>query len=465
MSEPHKPIVPYTEDEQNQASVAHNYFKQDQFDSVLGVVKKLLKNHPNDLCLMHNKVLTEFYKSGKTKTVEFKKSLSKIHKAFQQLKEEEDVVIKGEKTNHVTLCYNHALVMFNIHQFSEAQSLLEKLYPTLEGVEEQEYVKICLLLIECYLVNCHPAKAESIINDVRLFFPDLEESNKRTDKQPGQVTPEENEWLTNHLRYSRARCYLKQRMIKACKRELKTLTTHPQHNMPNVATVFLRSNFEFARCNYHKAYKLLGTSPTTAENNVLYDNLNTMCDNNLAVIYSSMGKYHLGNFYMEKALKENEIWINTALKQQNNGGKGSNNYPISILRMNKRYELLYNRGIQLLHGGDSSSAFDCFITVAQVYHSNPRLWLRIAECCIHKCTTASENEGRCIFFILSQFVLNYCLYFFHFLFTVFLLTLMFFKDPKFVSFLFFFTYNYLENHLFSFQHFRVDYLCVYLSLV
>uniref|UniRef100_H2Z941 CCR4-NOT transcription complex subunit 10 n=1 Tax=Ciona savignyi TaxID=51511 RepID=H2Z941_CIOSA len=60
--------------------------------------------------------------------------------------------------------------------------------------------------------------------------------------------------------------------------------------------------------------------------------------------------------------------------------------------MNKRYELLYNRGIQLLHGGDSSSAFDCFITVAQVYHSNPRLWLRIAECCIHKCTTASENE-------------------------------------------------------------------------
>lgn len=52
------------------------------------------------------------------------------------------------------------------------------------------------------------------------------------------------------------------------------------------------------------------------------------------------------------------------------------------LLTNKRYELLYNCGIQLLHVGRPLAAFECLIEAVQVYHANPRLWLRLAECCI-----------------------------------------------------------------------------------
>lgn len=52
------------------------------------------------------------------------------------------------------------------------------------------------------------------------------------------------------------------------------------------------------------------------------------------------------------------------------------------LLANKRYELLYNCGIQLLHLGRPLAAFECLMEAVQVYHSNPRLWLRLAECCI-----------------------------------------------------------------------------------
>lgn len=52
------------------------------------------------------------------------------------------------------------------------------------------------------------------------------------------------------------------------------------------------------------------------------------------------------------------------------------------LLTNKRYELLYNCGIQLLHIGRPLAAFECLIEAVQVYHANPRLWLRLAECCI-----------------------------------------------------------------------------------
>lgn len=59
------------------------------------------------------------------------------------------------------------------------------------------------------------------------------------------------------------------------------------------------------------------------------------------------------------------------------------------LLANKRYELLYNCGIQLLHIGRPLAAFECLMEAVQVYHSNPRLWLRLAECCI------SANKGVC----------------------------------------------------------------------
>lgn len=63
-------------------------------------------------------------------------------------------------------------------------------------------------------------------------------------------------------------------------------------------------------------------------------------------------------------------------------GKKFSGRPMCTLLTNKRYELLYNCGIQLLHIGRPLAAFECLIEAVQVYHSNPRLWLRIAECCI-----------------------------------------------------------------------------------
>lgn len=60
------------------------------------------------------------------------------------------------------------------------------------------------------------------------------------------------------------------------------------------------------------------------------------------------------------------------------------------LLANKRYELLYNCGIQLLHLGRPLAAFECLMEAVQVYHSNPRLWLRLAECCI----AANKGVGQ-----------------------------------------------------------------------
>ena len=56
--------------------------------------------------------------------------------------------------------------------------------------------------------------------------------------------------------------------------------------------------------------------------------------------------------------------------------------PLQYVAISRHHELLYNMGIQALHCGKPSQAFDCLIMAVQVYQVNPRLWLRLAECCI-----------------------------------------------------------------------------------
>lgn len=56
--------------------------------------------------------------------------------------------------------------------------------------------------------------------------------------------------------------------------------------------------------------------------------------------------------------------------------------PLAVLGMNCRHILLYNLGLLQLYGGHPSAAFDSLLEVVQVYHTNPRLWLRLAESCI-----------------------------------------------------------------------------------
>ena len=56
--------------------------------------------------------------------------------------------------------------------------------------------------------------------------------------------------------------------------------------------------------------------------------------------------------------------------------------PLAVLGMNCRHVLLYNLGLQQLYAGHPNAAFDSLLEVVQMYHANPRLWLRLAEACV-----------------------------------------------------------------------------------
>ena len=73
------------------------------------------------------------------------------------------------------------------------------------------------------------------------------------------------------------------------------------------------------------------------------------------------------------------------------GAKSLSGRPLQCLGMSSHFQLMYNMGTQLLHCGKALPAFECLIEAVQIYHINPHLWLRLAECCI-----MSYREVQCM---------------------------------------------------------------------
>lgn len=94
-----------------------------------------------------------------------------------------------------------------------------------------------------------------------------------------------------------------------------------------------------------------------------------------------MGKPNLSCFYLRKALEENKKALDNVRTEGANSAPDSL-LPLFALGKNKHYEIMYSLGVSFLYTGQSTTAFDCFIEAAQQLHNNPRLWLRMAECCI-----------------------------------------------------------------------------------
>ncbi|GLH02443.1 CCR4-NOT transcription complex subunit 10 [Gryllus bimaculatus] len=112
--------------------------------------------------------------------------------------------------------------------------------------------------------------------------------------------------------------------------------------------------------------------------------------NNNGCIHHYLGKPNLACFYLQKALLENENALKSFPKADS--AEPYSGRPLYTLGANKKYELVYNLGIVLLHAGKAQQAFDCLTEAVQVFHTNPRLWLRLAECCIM--AHQSNNESH-----------------------------------------------------------------------
>ncbi|XP_052434464.1 CCR4-NOT transcription complex subunit 10-like isoform X3 [Carassius gibelio] len=389
-----------SDQEKEMASSAFEAFKAGSYDESLKQLDSLQELNKEDYKITMNKAITDFYKSGQTTTSTLKQTLmtlkNQMHTAVDDIDGLDDV-------ENSILYYNQAVIYYHLRQYSEAISIGEKLYQFLEPFEKFAQA-VCFLLVDLYLLTFQPEKALHLLAVLEKLA--VKDGNSKNGK--GESTSSTNKESTamkaeftalieaakSKMHQYKVRAYIQMKSLKACKREIKSVMNTSGNSAPSL---FLKSNFEYLRGNYRKAVKLLNSSNIAEHPGPLKTGECVRCMfwNNLGCIHFAMGKHNLGLFYFKKALQENDH-ICAQLGDGSNGqaAKKFTGIPMCALLANKRYELLYNCGIQLLHIGRPLAAFECLMEAVQVYHSNPRLWLRLAECCITANKGSSEQETK-----------------------------------------------------------------------
>ncbi|XP_063160004.1 CCR4-NOT transcription complex subunit 10 isoform X2 [Candoia aspera] len=375
-----------------QAFLAGNY------DTCLQHLSCLQEINKDDYKIVLNMAVAEFCKSNQTTTDNLKQTLNQLKNQVHSAVEEMDGLDDVENS---MLYYNQAVILYHLRQYTEAITVGEKLYQFIEPFEEKFAQAVCFLLVDLYLLTCQAEKALHLLAVLEKMV-SQGSSNKNGKAETGNATKEANnrseggtltEAAKSKIHQYKVRAYIQMKSLKACKREIKSVMNTAGNSAPSL---FLKSNFEYLRGNYRKAVKLLNSSNIAEHPGFMKTGecLRCMFWNNLGCIHFAMGKHNLGIFYFKKALQEND----NACAQLGTGGpdpgKKFSGRPMCTLLTNKRYELLYNCGIQLLHIGRPLAAFECLIEAVQVYHSNPRLWLRIAECCIAANKGSLEQETK-----------------------------------------------------------------------
>ncbi|KOC65130.1 CCR4-NOT transcription complex subunit 10 [Habropoda laboriosa] len=358
-----------TEQERQLAQNALSEFQKGVYASCLSYLNKLETLRPKDLKVMHNKVVVECYKNELKKTELLRKGLNAICGQMS-------ITDSTETIDDIEKCvmrYNQAVLLYHTKQYNVALQIMNRLFAFIEPMEESLAHKVCLLLIELHIVTEQPDAALSLINYIESQLISTDNSKITS------VDKDATDAFKIKLLKCKARIYLMMHQLKLCKREWKTLVS--LGTPVNISTVFLKANLEYLRGNYKKAIKLLNS--VTSENldfKTYGESSAVLYYNNMACLHLAMGKPNLACFYLRKALHENKCALESVQIKESDP---LSSQPLYTLGGNRHYELMYSLGVSLLHAGQASVAFDCFMEAAQKLHNNPKLWLRIAECCIY----------------------------------------------------------------------------------
>lgn len=229
------------------------------------------------------------------------------------------------------------------------------------------------LLTACLLLDTNQAKkADQLIdmlqtrldlNNDDILMPDMLESELEKEKE---TLDEEQEIFRNLFRL----VLIRSNLLNG-KNAIIPLEETSNFSILKAHQFYLGNDFQMASRELAKQFKNeLITVPKDGEDQ------NVCIANNMGLIHFSVKHYALAVRFFQKALIFDQQAIESVKKEH------GNQFPLHCLGSTKRQDILYNLGISLLYLQRPKDAFDCLLVPLNIYHKNPKLWLRLAEACI-----------------------------------------------------------------------------------
>ncbi|KAH9489763.1 CCR4-NOT transcription complex subunit 10 [Bulinus truncatus] len=361
------PQPPVTEHQRELAGQAMSEFEKGQYANCSKTMSQLADARPTDVKVVLNRSVALFYQNQCKAVDEFRHNIQTV---FTMARISPDLSEKSnlDDADYAVVYYNKAVVLYHEKQHRAALSILEKLFKYIEPIDEALAQKMMLLLTELYLSVHQPFDAWRMILNIEKFLSGKSQSSQDKDKNDSNNAAAQ-EVLKAKLNLYKVRCHLMSKQMKN-KKEYKAL----QGNSPPV--VYVKAYYEYLKGNLKKSAKMLGNPPSSHLSPTTGECLAIMYHNNQALINMCLKKPNLSICQIRDALKYNEKVMKDAVPND------KARPPLQLSYVSQHYVLFYNLGILQLHSQRPILAFDCFVECIQVYHQNPRLWLRLAECCI-----------------------------------------------------------------------------------
>ncbi|XP_076034064.1 CCR4-NOT transcription complex subunit 10 isoform X2 [Oratosquilla oratoria] len=408
-----------TDAEKDWAQTANTEFSKGNYTAALNYLCRLESSRPKDYKVLLNKAVVEYYKGDMMKTDAFRLALKEIATSaginIENIGSIDDV-------EQCVFYLNHCVLLYHLQQYRTAIAILEKMFTCLESLEESVGTSVCLLLIECHLQAQQCDRALAAITHTETTFlpqplppaPSPKQQDKDTrspEKGPagsnggnsgsggrsggsGEVRcSATQEQLRGKLQQLRVRALLMMHSLRITKKELKNIGTQAMNsgNSLNITLVCLKSQLEYLRGNHRKAIKVINQCaalPTPSP--TCRPSLGVVYYNNLGVIHFGLSKPTVACLYLQKALQE----VKGDMGVPTYPNEPFSNRPLYQLGSRVKWEIYYNLGITLLHMNKPDRAFTFLMEVIKVHTCNPRLWLRIAECCIAQHKMVIEDDGN-----------------------------------------------------------------------
>ncbi|XP_031345122.1 CCR4-NOT transcription complex subunit 10 isoform X1 [Photinus pyralis] len=372
-----------SDQEREIAQLALSEFQKGNYSACLQNIHKL-EVRTFDLKVAHNKLVAEYYKNDLRSTETFQKNLAAFYSQFKLRLEKLDDV------DHCVAHYNQAVLLYHQKQYTQAIRIMERVYKFIEPMDENLAQQVGLLLVELQMSTKQLDKASGLLSflENQLFHSHpviLKQGEKPAkvidkDKKMCTVSSTTIDQFKKKLQMYKARCFLMKHSLGAASEEIEKIE---EQSEMTIAARFLRANLLYLQGNCEAAMEILNGISSEADFGSSDESYNVILYNNLGTIYHAMGKYHLACHHYQKAIKADIELIQS---------KSNEEKPLYRLGSSRYHELIYNLGISLLHAGRSADAFDCLIIAVRRYHRNSRLWLRLAECCIHVHKESNEID-------------------------------------------------------------------------
>ncbi|XP_025205222.1 CCR4-NOT transcription complex subunit 10 [Melanaphis sacchari] len=377
-----------TDQERDWAQQALAEYEKKNYKSCLEHLQRIEDSRPNDPKVLLNKAIVEFYESGLCTADKFQKSFIDVCK---QVELNLELLDSLEDVENCIYYYNYAVFLYHLKHYTKALAMINKVYSFIESLEESLAHKVCLLIVQLNIDTKKPAEALKLITYIESQFVSTDNATNILTGSADQGGPIHTETektekkanldaATDAFRVSliqyRVRSLMELNLFDECNQQLNTIK-----EKQDSITMFLMGKLEYLRGNHKEALAILKDIPVKDDFIETGECSSVLINNNVACLYHYAKKPTLSFTSIYKAIVQHQKNIVDVTKPIQAEGSLSGQ-PLHIIGASIKTELMFNLGISLLHARKPEEAFDCLIEAVQTYHMNPRLWLRLAECCM-----------------------------------------------------------------------------------